>query len=312
MRSDCGIIPLREAGIGWAFVCSCRGASHRRTNRPCQDASALWAGSYLAEPSVVAALADGHGDRQHDLSHAGALIAVREAIHILTSPRYSFERVGSATSAREIFGGEFAAQMTLRWREEVIEDARVRLGPDAIQTENGREMAIRRYGTTLLTASVQKDWIFTGRIGDGDIALIRPDGRIEHPVPEEGVLLGNITNSISSRNATTLWQSAILPRERGGLLLLATDGLSDSFGGSESPEFEVFLKSLGERIGEYGIERVAGSLPSWLAQYSELGSGDDITIAIVAIEPERCTEEIERNDRAKRRDPIEGGVIDDA
>jgi len=36
--------------LGWAFGCSTRGASHLRNGKPCQDAVAIWSGTFLAEP----------------------------------------------------------------------------------------------------------------------------------------------------------------------------------------------------------------------------------------------------------------------
>lgn len=280
-----GIPPLHEPGLGWAFACSCRGASHRRSNRPCQDACAIWAGSCTSRPFLVAAVADGHGDRQHDLSHLGALFAVRAAVHELSFPILSSEMSLSCGEVERIVREERIPLIMRRWREEVLHDSSARFGPAPPESEGNGERMIRRYGTTLLAAAVRSEWISMIRIGDGDLAILRPDGRVEFPIPDRGGLIGTVTNSLSSRDALSLWQTSVIPREEGGLLLLATDGLSDSFGGTESAEFGLFLRSLGDRIAEYGMERVSLSFPSWLERYSELGSGDDITIAMVRIEP---------------------------
>lgn len=280
--------PLCQAGVGWAFACSCRGASHRRSERPCQDASAILAGASFDTPFILAAVADGHGDRRHDLSHIGAHLAVQTAIHVLAMPAHLHLKGGdeSEPDAASTVERRITEMVTECWKRAVEKDAKERSGDLSLENGGDNGEIFIRYGTTLLATSISGRTIFTARIGDGDIAMLRPDGRIEYPVPPDDALVGTVTNSIASRSALTMWRSATIPREEGGYMILATDGLSDSFGGSESHEFEIFLRSLQERVEEYGIERVARSIPAWMERYSELGSGDDITIAMIAIEPE--------------------------
>jgi hypothetical protein len=67
------------------------------------------------------------------------------------------------------------------------------------------------------------------------------------------------------------------------VLIAATDGVSDSFDGTDGEEFLKFIRSLVARIKEYGIENVAGSMSEWLDRYSNLASGDDMTLAFVCI-----------------------------
>jgi hypothetical protein len=69
------------------------------------------------------------------------------------------------------------------------------------------------------------------------------------------------------------------------VLIAATDGVSDSFDGAEGPEFLRFIKSMAARIREYGVENVAEALAGWLDRYSELASGDDMTLVFVCINP---------------------------
>jgi serine/threonine protein phosphatase PrpC len=136
---------------------------------------------------------------------------------------------------------------------------------------------------------VVSDMILIGQIGDGDIVLVRPDGSIECPIPSDPSLVGKETHSLSSRDAHLLWRTATLDRGPGGVLVAATDGVSDSFDGSEGEEFVRFLKSLVARIREFGMESVAGSLQTWLDRYSELASGDDMTLVFVCINPEELS-----------------------
>jgi serine/threonine protein phosphatase PrpC len=269
-----GFLPVHGADLGWAFGCSRIGASHLRKGKPCQDSYALWSGTGEASCHLVAAVADGHGDPLHDRSQTGSALATRTAVLELLSPW---------PEGGEEFTRIFPQKITEHWRRCVEADAESR--PIIAAEDGNRDAVIRRYGTTLLAARVSPQSIFLGQIGDGDIILLGRDARLSYPLAAGPELIGLSTYSLASRNAVSLWKTAVLPRGEGGLLLLASDGLSDSFGGSDHPEFQRFVRSLRERIDEYGIGKVAGSLPLWLSQFSERGSGDDITLVLADILP---------------------------
>ena len=94
---------------------------------------------------------------------------------------------------------------------------------------------------------------------------------------------GTETRSLSSKDAHLLFRTSTLDRGPGGVLIAATDGVSDSFDGSDGEEFKKFILSLVSRIQEFGIENVAGSMKAWLDRYSGLASGDDMTLVFVCI-----------------------------
>jgi serine/threonine protein phosphatase PrpC len=268
-------------GIGWAFGCSRTGAAHRKSGRPCEDAFALWSGSSGSIPYIAFALADGHGDPRHDQSRTGAALAVQSAVeelvtfhslHLYDTPQHAL---------RAEFRVDFPRRVSRRWRESVTEDAERR--EDQIAIAGTGFSLFTRYGSTLIAASVVANTILLGQIGDGDAILVRPDGTIETPLPGDPTLIGTETRSLSSRDAHLLWRTATLDRGSGGVLIAATDGISDSFDGSEGPEFMKFIRSIVNRIEQYGIEDVAGAMSGWLDRYSELASGDDMTLVFVCI-----------------------------
>ncbi len=267
-----GFLPVHGADLGWAFGCSRRGASHVRKDKPCQDSYALWSGNTQEVSYMIAAVADGHGDHLHDLSQVGSFLATRVAMSELLS-----------SCPDEELPDLFPQRITARWRSVVIADAEDRFGQPL--QESDRDGMIRRYGTTLLAARVSPQDIFLAQIGDGDILVLSDDERLSYPLATEPELIGLSTYSLSSRNAVELWKTARLPRGEGGLLLMASDGLSDSFGGSDHPEFQRFVRSLRARIDEFGIGKVVASLPGWLSQFSDQGSGDDITLVMADILP---------------------------
>ena len=271
-----------ESNLGWAFGCSRTGASHIRKDRPCEDAFAIWSGSAGAVPYLAIGVADGHGDPRHDRSRTGAALAVFSAVEELVAFHQNYLDDDSGVSIRNEFRTDFARRLTRRWREAVRADSE-RHGDIREELPDGTLPAYFRYGSTLISALVVADSILVGQIGDGDIMLVRPNGTFEFPVPADNSLLGMETRSLSSKDAHLLFRTATLDRDDGGVLIAATDGVSDSFDGSEGEEFKKFIRSLVARINEFGIEKVAGSMKSWLDRYSELASGDDMTLVFACI-----------------------------
>lgn len=199
------------------------------------------------------------------------------------------------------FQDRFSRLATRRWRELVGQDTdrQILPSPRTSQAHGPTEQIFTRYGTTLLAALVVGDTILLAQIGDGDLLLVRPGGTIEFPLPRDPVLAGNETHSLSSADAHLLWRTATIDRGEGGILLGATDGISDSFAGSESEEFSVFVHSLADRIRTYGTEAVAAAIGGWLDRFSEIASGDDMTLVWACIRPEeRLTQEPEPDNDA--------------
>jgi serine/threonine protein phosphatase PrpC len=283
-----------DTGLGWVFGCSRTGASHIRAGRPCEDAYALWSGSSGAQPCIAFAVADGHGDPRHDQSRTGAALAADAAITELVAFHRSY---ADGNIPRQQFRAGFKTDLprraTRRWRELVVQDARERVLPPApVPQADVQDQNFTRYGTTLIAALVVNDSILLGQIGDGDLVLVRPDGTIEFPLPRDPVPAGNETHSLSSSDAHLLWRTATLDRGKGGILLAATDGISDSFNGAESEEFSIFVHSLVDRIHTYGTEAVAAAMAGWLDRYSSVASGDDMTLVWACITPEEIPPDV--------------------
>jgi serine/threonine protein phosphatase PrpC len=275
-------VPVSIPPLGWACGCTRRGSAHERDGRPCQDAHALWSSSFLGEPLLVVAVADGHGGERHDLSHCGAALAVQAAVGEVIGSLPAPQGAGAWRPVPPAGVVEFHLRVTERWKAGVKADAERRTGLP-VGEEAGPEI-FTRYGTTLLVAVIDGSEAWVGQIGDGDILLVRPDGSVEAPLPKDEELLGTVTYSLSSREAPALWRTSRFPVGPGGLLVMATDGLSDSF---EDPDsgIRVFARSLSERVGSFGIGRIGAALPGWLDGYSRDGSGDDMTLVIALLSP---------------------------
>ena len=273
---------IGEAALGWAFGCSRAGASHRRAGKPCQDAHALWIASGAGAGGIALAVADGHGDDRHDLSHLGSALAVRAAVEELGALHTGYALEGKWTPLESSFKADFPRRLVRRWREAVLGD-RSRRGEalgDPSDSELQESIFIR-YGTTLLVALAVGDVLLVGQIGDGGVLLVREGGEVECPLPGNPLEVGGETDSLGSAEAPRLWRTAALERTGGGLLLLATDGLINAFPDDE--QWHAFGVSLQDRVREFGWPKVASALPAWLDHYSETATGDDITLAVAVL-----------------------------
>jgi hypothetical protein len=235
-------------------------------------------------PCIAVAVADGHGDARHDRSRTGAALAVDAALaEMMALHRMHVDGI-SRPVLRSDFRTDFPRRVTRRWRELVRYDDEWK-SPDTLSPFDLQDQPYIRYGTTLLAALIVTDSILVGQIGDGDLLLVRPDGSIESPLPKDPFLTGKETYSLSSPDAHLLWRTATIDRGNGGVLIAATDGISDSFDGSEGEEFFVFIRSLVDRIRTYGEEAVAKAMNGWLDRYSATASGDDVTLVYICINP---------------------------
>ncbi len=273
---------IGEAALGWGFGCSRAGALHRRSGRPCQDAHAIWTAAGAGGGSIALAVADGHGDHRHDLSHLGSMLAVRAAMEELSALHMCLASEGDRAQLKSRFKADFPRRLVRRWRETVLTE-HLRRG-DTSNPESEEDVRIR-YGTTLLAALAVGDILLIGQIGDGGVLLVREGSEVECPLPNNPLEVGGETDSLGSSDAPRLWRTAAMERNGGDLLLLATDGLTNAF--PDEDQWRAFALSLQVRIREFGWPDVASALPAWLDHYSEMATGDDITLAVAVLEPRR-------------------------
>jgi hypothetical protein len=137
------------------------------------------------------------------------------------------------------------------------------------------------YGTTLLMAAATPASIACLQLGDGDLLMVTDEGTVTRPVPGDPRLIANVTTSLSSANAGGDFRVKEM-RFAGNppaLMLLSTDGYANSFGTDED-----FLKVGSDMLSlvrSDGLAAVSANLKSWLAESSESGSGDDVTLALL-------------------------------
>ncbi|WP_347990345.1 PP2C family serine/threonine-protein phosphatase [Methylomonas sp. AM2-LC] len=259
--------------VSWHILAeSVLGASHIRSNLPNQDAVAYYQ-PVEGELPLIVAVADGHGNALCTHSHLGAKFAVQVAIEsvktvLIDSHDLSLSQTLTLTEA-------LPKTISRSWYNKV--DCYINDNPEAA-LNNSEYLP---FGTTLLVVCILKDCILYWQIGDGDIAIINEDNSIISPIPYDERLLGNDTTSLCNNNAWEDFRYAFLPliNTVPKAIFLVSDGYKNSFKYSEG--FHQALSDINDFIHTESAVWVKQELAGWLDEASQLGSGDDITLAII-------------------------------
>jgi serine/threonine protein phosphatase PrpC len=261
---------------------SVQGSTHLRDQKPNQDAIGWYPDEGYGLPLIVA-VADGHGATKYFRSHFGAEFATRTAIDVLREFAEHLPGDGELMMVID----RLPAAIERRWKKAVDdhlvvnpfdEESGATPAPAAIGEDPSRYVA---YGTTLLSVLVTDDFVVHLQIGDGDILAVSPTGRVERVIQPDPNLIANQTTSLclpqARRHFRTQFQK--IAGQPPALLMLCSDGYANSF------EEDGFLKAgtdYLDLIQTKGIEYVNEHLEQWLSETSQKGSGDDITVGIIA------------------------------
>lgn len=264
-----------------------RGAQHQRDCQPNQDAIAWWPQTGVSALLAVA-VADGLGHAEGLRSDRGARFAVEIATGLAADHGTRLvEPSGREAFLRGVSGRLWAAWM-LRVREDLAEDPIGQLDP-AIATSlhglaAGSALEARpeiAYGSTVIAAVAMPGHLVVVQLGDGDVLVVHSDGRVTHPVGRDADLIGNQTWSLASSDAPRRFRTLQLDLEATAqLVMVSTDGYKNSY--RVESDFDQVGVELLEMLQAHGHDALAARLPGWLASTSEEGSGDDITVALLA------------------------------
>ena len=270
---------------------SVQGASHVRNQIPCQD---NFKQLQVSDHAVILAVADGHGSASCPYSKTGSKIAVNVFCAIMEDLLNGFvdneeqlltylNREGELTIAQDI-DAEWKRRV---WKAHIDNKREKPLDDNG---EIDKAAVYKQYGTTLLGLFITERYIFAFQLGDGDMVYVDASG--VQPIIEGDKILGTETHSLCKLDA---WKKAISmirmreETEAPHLFMISTDGFSNSYRTQE--EYFVSCKDYYALILEHGFEAVADQIKDWLKETSELGSGDDITLALAYFAPpEVCAE----------------------
>ncbi|MGB8841908.1 MAG: PP2C family serine/threonine-protein phosphatase [Aliidongia sp.] len=249
-----------------------RGVHHLRSGQRNQDAIAWSHAEDAPGQPVVVAVADGHGSAPHPRSGEGARVAVEIAVALLGD----WLRTAPQTDAGEGLPQRIGAA----WRRSV--EQHLAEHPLAGRPTLAESEIYELYGTTLLVAGAYRGSVFCLQIGDGDILALMADGTLFKPLAESLDCIENLTDSLCQEDAVDRFR---LARIDGNveLLLLATDGYGNSY--ENDADFEEIGPDYLALLHRVGVDRAAAGLPGWLAEVTRTGSGDDITLGLLWMQP---------------------------
>lgn len=271
---------------------SVRGASHIRSGQPNQDAI-LWEPPEGVGPQLILALSDGHGSAKSFRSKYGAEFAVKACTEECSVLLHSQDGPPNLSTIKRTAKEHLPQRIVRRWKELVDRhrldlpvsqeeiDGAVKGATTPTHEATLKENYLVWYGATLLAVVVTDAFAVYLQLGDGEILTVSGSGEVRRPIPPDDRLLGNDTTSLCSANA---WQDFRVifeaqSQSAPALTLLSTDGYINSF--TDAGQFLKVGTDLLRMIRSAGIEAVEEKLEGWLAEASQQGSGDDITLGIV-------------------------------
>ena len=286
----------------WKVIAdSVRGTSHVRKQIPNQDAVVFDVADNGTMP-VFVAVSDGHGSDRCFRSDIGARLAVTTA---LKECRACLEGLNGASRSevKDTIQRRFLGQLVRAWRRCVLEHADEHAFTDAeVATAQvnlslpvayglSEEQTLHAYGATLLVVMLTEKFALYLQLGDGEMLVVHetPDQHnpsklfveVSRPLPRDESLIANETTSLCRDDAERRFRVRlqVFDGELPALILICTDGYSNAF--ESASGFEQVGGDLLRALREQGVDAVSESFADELENASRVGSGDDVTVAII-------------------------------
>lgn len=257
---------------------SVQGASHKRADTECQDSCRkLFLGDTL-----IMAVADGHGSSACPYSKTGSQTAVNVFCDIMADYYSNYKKNTSTLLTYLNREGEtkVARYITDEWKRRILKTHTDNKREKIVKSDGKKDVwaICKQYGSTLVGMMITPVFTFSFQLGDGDIVYV--DEESARPVITPEKVLGIETHSLSKEDA---WSKAVTSISHRGVeadkpcaFMLTTDGFANSFTNQE--EYYTACKEYFNMTREHGVKAVTGNIKKWLAETSELGCGDDVTM----------------------------------
>ncbi len=286
---------------------SVKGASHVRSGLPNQDAIRWFPESGIGLPLILA-VSDGHGSAKSFRSDRGSCFAVETAIKVIQEFFLSSQSSDINFSAlKDAAQRLLPPRLVNEWRKAVNKDLGLsendeeKLTNKPNFTDEEKQILVDKdgeaawqavennyflaYGATVLAVLVTEFFIVYIQLGDGDILEVDSKGNTTRPLERDPNLIANETTSLCMNKAWNEFQVHIklypqgTPKEIPALILVSTDGYSNSFSTDEG--FFKIGQDYRQMFKSNLTEEVRQKLEGFLQETSEKGSGDDITLGMI-------------------------------
>jgi serine/threonine protein phosphatase PrpC len=273
----------------------------------------------IAQSHWVLMVADGHGSHKSFRSADGSRLAVDTAADYLwecfcqttTGPEGQSVEALSYEAIYDFCQTQLPERLVRGWTEAVkahleqhpFTEEQVQLLPTEAEVKGASSSPQSKrldgnqlrdnyaYGTTLLGVVITDRFILYLQLGDGDIVCVDSTGKAHRPFPKDPTLIANETTSLCLANAWSHFRVKLTPiyGNPPALIFVSTDGYSNSCPTDEDYLETVtdHLRWLQEQMSFGGSQReisdrIEQDLRESLSDVSERGSGDDITVGILA------------------------------
>ena len=275
-KSKSGNAPER---MGRFISASVKGANHADKGLPCQDAATGAVLYYKGYKFYFMAVADGHGGAAYTRSDAGSFLALQAASESVNRfimyvvDVYEKFPDNWAELVKEDFSGRFGKMLVSNWLRMVESHAG--------EKETYTDETVKLYGTTVSVALVVNDRLFAGRVGDSSVFVLSGQNNnvsvknIFEADEKESENPGLETASLCSHEAYRKWQIKTMALDEVKMILLATDGFSDSFRDTNE-----VVGNFYREINKKGAGNFEQNIVKELNQVSQSGVGDDISLSI--------------------------------
>lgn len=286
------------------FSCSCQGASHISSGKPCQDSSASYSDGGLS----IAIVSDGHGGERYFRSDIGSKIcievterAIKEFVSMVDTSLFkgsTFTQMGSlneSTVIEKLRDADDAlrhlfASIILAWNQEIekytisnppTEDELQKVAPEYIDSLTNRVGLEKIYGCTLMAYVQTSEYWFAFHLGDGKcISFHLEETELwKEPIPWDEKCFLNKTTSICDSEALDEFRYCYQgDGHYPTAIFLGSDGMDDSFGPIENlADFYMQIIKLLAKDEDEAHKSIIESLPI----LSKRGSQDDMSVAFV-------------------------------
>lgn len=278
---------------------SVRGYAHILNDKERQDAVL----TFKERSYSVVIVCDGHGGDKYFRSACGAKIAcevgkdaISQFMTTLRKDRFKKYDFLKRPSKREEMLFQLQRAIIQYWVDCVNNDIQ------ALPFANDKQFAelddadkaalattpIKAYGSTFVAAVSCAEFLLVLKLGDGNVCTY--DGNevqiLDHTEAElaDEQLQFNITTSLCGSNADVEFKHYFRPRDGKRNLqgiAVTTDGIINSF--KTENAYKAFIANIFGGYREDGMQKAHDDLADFLPRLSEKGSGDDLSVAIMAV-----------------------------